>query len=159
MMDANVQHRTAPMVIASISPAGSAGGSKSVSADTDDLNDNNVLTVHDTTPGAATTTTDGDDSPESGRKIVGKLILSKLPPSSRHLMSPADAIREANSRSLINYSATSSEETPHRSADVPVLKGIVLSCCLSFRPESGHAVAPDGHDGGQAIFARPFYRA
>jgi hypothetical protein len=120
MMDANVQHRTAPMVIASISPG---SGSKGMGTDADDLNDNNVLIVHDATTGAVTNTPDGDSSPDGGRKIVGKLMLSRLPPSSRHLMSPADAIREANNRSLVSYNATSSEETPRRSADVPVLKG------------------------------------
>ena len=121
MMDAAVQHRTAPMVIASLG-SGGASGAKSMGMDMDDLNDNNVLTVHDTAS-ATVGATDGDSSPEAGRKIVGKLMLSKLPPSARHLMSPAEAIREANSRSLVNYSAASSEETPRRSADVPVLKG------------------------------------
>lgn len=110
MMDSTVQHRT---VVARMDEAASGEG--------DNLDDGKFVTSHDSQPaGAAADTTDGDTPDGSSHHLVGKLQLAKLPPASRHLLSPSEVVRQANANAM-RYSAAATDVTPHREADLPVM--------------------------------------
>ncbi len=110
MMDSTVQHRA---VTARMDEAASGEG--------DNLDDGKFVTSHDSQPaGAVTDATDGDNPDSSAHHLVGKLQLAKLPPASRHLLSPSEIVRQANAAAM-RYSAAATDVTPHREADVPVM--------------------------------------
>ena len=109
MMDASVQHRQVAMV------------DKPIRSDDDldrDVVTNNGDTGSSTTPTPATADT---DSSAKGR-LVGKLQLSKLPPTARHLQTAADIQRIQEARNM-SFTATVMDGVQRRDSDLPVISG------------------------------------
>ena len=94
---------------------------KPVPDNEDDLNDEHLVTGHEEVPNGVAVSTETESTPSAARKIEGKLVLSKLPPSSRHILSPGEVIRQVNSTTAVNYNAASSDDTQGRTAELRVL--------------------------------------
>lgn len=92
-----------------------------VSDNDDDLNDEHLVPSHEDAPDGVVAKTETDVAPAAGHKVEGKLVLSKLPPSSRHILSPSEVIRQVNSTAAVNYNAVSSDDTQGRTAELRVL--------------------------------------
>lgn len=113
MMDSGLQHHTTL-----------AGLPEKDKNEGDDLDDSNLVTSNTSTDVSGDGTsapTERERVPTLGHQIEGQLMLSKLPPTARHIMSPADVARQLGNTVPASFTANSSDSSQHKTAEVRLL--------------------------------------